>query len=254
MGCHEAAERPAGPAGTPGIDVLVVERAGGFDFDGTRHALAGIDCTACHGDAVRPVASGPEGTGVCQSCHRKDHPRFDVGPHAALGCTGCHDVHAGVVEPVERRGNGFFRTGRITGSSADCAGCHEDVAATFGLNERHRLQEGILECVDCHDPHAPSNRLRLGGFRQQACLKCHADKGGPWVFEHGSQRVDGCLSCHSPHGSPNRHLLHFQRIADLCYSCHAQLPGFHLNFTPDRDCLSCHSRIHGSNVDPDFLQ
>ena len=48
--------------------------------------------------------------------------------------------------------------------------------------------------MDCHNPHEPSERLRLGGFKQEECVACHADKGGPSVFEHPAQRVEGCVA------------------------------------------------------------
>ncbi len=111
-----------------------------------------------------------------------------------------------------------------------------------------------MECISCHDPHKPSSRMMLGGFKQEACVRCHADKDGPYVFEHPALRVEGCVACHSPHGSPNRHLLHFQKDAELCLSCHALVPGFHSRFTLDTNCANCHSSIHGSNLDPGFLR
>jgi DmsE family decaheme c-type cytochrome len=147
----------------------------------------------------------------------------------------------------------------MDGVSAACAECHADVAHDFEFNERHRLQEGILTCTSCHDPHGPSDRMRLAAFKQEACIDCHTDKGGPFVYEHGSSRVDGCVACHTPHGSVNRHLLTFQATGELCYSCHAVVPAFHVAGSPprfglDTNCTNCHSSIHGSNLDPFFLK
>jgi len=98
----------------------------------------------------------------------------------------------------------------------------------------------------------------LGGFKDETCIDCHTDKGGPFVFEHGSVQVEGCVACHTPHGSINRHLLTFQSTGELCYSCHATVPGFHVGtpprFTFATNCTNCHSSIHGSNLDPFFLK
>lgn len=135
-----------------------------------------------------------------------------------------------------------------------CAECHGDIVARFSLNEHHRLQEGILECTSCHDPHDVQTRTMLGGFKQEACATCHADKTGPYVYEHGSVRVEGCTACHDPHGSVNRHHIKFQKEAELCLSCHAGLPSFHSRFTLDTNCTNCHTSIHGSNFSPFFLQ
>lgn len=49
-------------------------------------------------------------------------------------------------------------------------------------------------------------------------------------------------------------MLTFQAVAELCYSCHVAVPGFHSRFTLDTQCTNCHSSIHGSNLDPYFLR
>jgi DmsE family decaheme c-type cytochrome len=239
-----------------------------------RRAGADSSCAACHGDAaVHLDAGGSLGTifgfgddrsaGAraerCLACHATDHPGFRASRHAAAGvdCTSCHSVHhaasgsssllrSPAPAPVGRR--------ELGASSAVCHSCHEDVFTRFDFNEHHRLQEGILTCVSCHDPHAAGDRGRLGGFDQEACIRCHADKGGPFVYEHAASRVEGCLACHSPHGSPNRHLLAFQGTAELCFSCHGAVPGFHSGFTFATVCTNCHVSIHGSNFDGLFLK
>lgn len=224
---------------------------------------AAYSCEACHGDAARHLAEqGGRGniwafqpkeafgakTQRCLTCHGGRHPQFAASPHAKarLDCTACHSVHAA------KESEGLLRT---SSTSTDlCGSCHEDILAKFQMPQRHRLQEGILNCVTCHDPHAPEPRERLGGVKQMACLRCHTDKQGPFVFEHGSVLVEGCTTCHDPHGSPNRRQLIFQRTADLCYSCHTAVPAFHRRFRPDTQCTNCHSSIHGSNLSPFFLK
>lgn len=231
-------------------------------------------CSGCHGDGTAHIeAGGGVGEGglmtfgeevpasarieACQSCHGDAHPAFEATAHAAAGlaCASCHSIHG---DPLSRgllaAASAADRFARELGdSSATCAGCHEDIVARFGFNERHRLQEGILDCASCHDPHEPAQRMRLGGF-DETCVGCHRAQEGPHVFEHGAQRVEGCVACHDPHGSPNRHLLTFQSVGELCYSCHAAVPGFHARFTLDTVCTNCHSTIHGSSFDPFFLQ
>lgn len=112
-----------------------------------------------------------------------------------------------------------------------------------------------MECVTCHNPHEPQSRERLGGFKDLSCLKCHADKGGPYLYEHAASRLEGCTVCHEVHGSPNRHLLKQHNIADLCYSCHTTSPAWHSRFTSTTtNCTSCHATIHGSNLSRLFLK
>jgi hypothetical protein len=51
----------------------------------------------------------------------------------------------------------------------------------------------------------------------------------------------------------NRHLLVRQQVAQLCYECHSVTPPDHLQ-PSYRDCTRCHVDIHGSNLDPHFLE
>lgn len=238
-------------------------------------------CVNCHGDVGAHIGDGG-GRGnifafadsapaavneTCLGCHAADHPEFDTSAHARAGlsCVGCHSVHGETLRGALLRlppAEVTALLGRSATSSAVCGNCHQDVLTAFGFNERHRLREGAIECVSCHDPHATPTRSLLGGFNREACADCHQDKGGPFVFEHPPSRVEGCTACHTPHGSPNRHLLATQRTAELCIGCHATVPQFHLGFSPtgptrfnlDTQCTNCHSAIHGSNFDSHFLR
>jgi len=237
-----------------------------------------IGCTNCHGDVAAHIAAGGgRGTvfafrteaviarnDVCLGCHRAAHPTFDRSPHARAGlaCTSCHSQHGGGATALLRTPDVPPDIARLGARSRLCFDCHNGPFAEAALNEHHRLVEGVLECTSCHDPHAPATRSLLGGFKQQQCAGCHADKSGPFVFEHRASRTEGCTACHSPHGSPNRHLLAYQRVGELCLSCHAAVPQFHAGFNAaapprfglDTQCTSCHSAIHGSNFDPFFLR
>ena len=224
-------------------------------------ALKDKTCTSCHGDAAKHLAEesktgvfafgpadGPaEKSARCLACHQKDAPRYGQSPHAkaALDCTSCHTVHGDAARTALLK----------TEVNKGCSICHQEVTAQFQLNERHRLNEGVLTCAACHDPHAPAERVHLGGFKQDACLACHPDKGGPFLYEHSASRVEGCTVCHEAHGSTNRHLLVEQSTADLCFSCHATAPAWHAGFTSSgTNCVTCHSAIHGSNLDRRFLK
>jgi DmsE family decaheme c-type cytochrome len=222
---------------------------------------AGGSCTACHGDAEEHLEEGggpnifafgsedlPNAkSAMCQSCHAKTNPRYAASPHgkAAMDCTVCHTVHAKTANPAQLR----------IPDPKNCTQCHEAVMAQFQLNERHRLQEGIMQCSTCHDPHEPSARERLGGFKHEACLKCHTDKGGPFLYEHEASRIEGCTACHEVHGSPNRRMLTHHSIADLCFSCHGAAPSWHSRFDSySSNCTSCHATIHGSNLSKIYLK
>jgi DmsE family decaheme c-type cytochrome len=143
---------------------------------------------------------------------------------------------------------------------------------------KHRVNEGFMQCSDCHNPHgtfAPTWRMGLRPpmvdqalGNDEVCMKCHIDKRGPFAFEHVPVHVEGCETCHTPHGSTNARLLRRPMLFTMCLECHngagtfgrektgiiAQT-GSHNMFDPRyRNCTACHVRIHGSNADPNFLR
>jgi DmsE family decaheme c-type cytochrome len=257
---------------------------GSLDREGfAKRAGAASSCSACHGEVTEEQTfegglsefarsqgcqavfafTEAESPAVkaqrCLTCHTRERPLFPQGRHALSGmdCTSCHDLCSEQSSGRWALQRAFTQYGSaidVTIASATCWECHGDVVAEFDLNEKHRLEEGIVECISCHDPHRPEPRAHLGGFKQQQCAVCHVDKNGPFMFEHPPVRVEGCSACHTAHGSPNRHLLHFQAVAELCFGCHDLVPGFHSRFTLETQCTNCHSSIHGSFLDPRFLR
>jgi DmsE family decaheme c-type cytochrome len=239
----------------------------------------GPDCSACHRDAHRhPGASPAEDpmmrfaaepasarSDVCLSCHVEAHPMPGAGVHerAGVACDDCHSVHEPVLADGLARGVPLpAGLGDLDAASATCLGCHQGVFTEFAFNERHRLEEGVLDCVSCHDPHQTRPSNRLAHVTGSACGDCHVAQTGPFVFEHAASVVDGCVACHEPHGSPNRFLLTHQSEGALCHTCHAVVPQFHIGFVPgapprfDQEtvCSNCHTAIHGSNFDRNFLR
>jgi DmsE family decaheme c-type cytochrome len=103
---------------------------------------------------------------------------------------------------------------------------------------------------------------------EQSCVRCHADKRGPFAFEHPGVRVEGCEGCHAPHGSTNTRLLKRPLVFTLCLECHNGAGSFgrqadgvtvqsasHNMADPKyQNCTTCHVRIHGSNADRLFLR
>jgi len=239
-------------------------------FEHSSHSHAA--CTDCHGDPAEHLrAPGTPGSilafdaapaetinAACGGCHKDKHgPGATIHERAGLACTNCHSLHH---ERVSRPLPAEF--GAVDANSAIFLGCHQDNLAQFAFNERHRLAEGALSCTSCHDPHAARSSAQLGSAKSQMCKECHARNSGPFVFEHPASTVDGCTACHEPHGSPNRHMLNHQRVGELCFSCHAMVPQFHLGSSPasaprfdeNTVCTNCHSAIHGSNLDLHFLR
>jgi DmsE family decaheme c-type cytochrome len=127
------------------------------------------------------------------------------------------------------------------------------VRAKFALPEHHKVDEGVVSCLDCHQQHGSRSPRLLRDANDRACFRCHGDLEGPFVFEHVGLVSEGCRRCHEPHGTTGRHLLVRQQVAQLCYECHTVTRPSHLQ-PSYRDCTRCHVSIHGSNTDPRFLE
>lgn len=243
-------------------------------------------CEGCHGPAQAHVeARGGKATirafsvlpvkqvlDACLACHAKDLSRANIrrSSHTLgeVACNSCHSIH----KSPERK---FL----LAKKQAElCYSCHGSVRAQFEMPFKHRVNEGFMNCTDCHNPHgAPAPAWRMASrprmvesalVNEEACLKCHSDKRGPFAFEHPAVRVDGCETCHQPHGSPNARLLRRPAVFTVCLECHNGAGSFgkqadgitvqsasHNMAEPRfRNCTTCHVRVHGSNADPYFLR
>lgn len=142
-----------------------------------------------------------------------------------------------------------------------CYNCHRNKQAEANLPSHHPIKEGKMYCSDCHNPHGgPAGMLREEST-PETCFRCHAEKLGPFVYDHPPVTED-CSICHKPHGSVNNNLL-TQPGAALCLKCHpSPHGGQRLNTTTGNftlfaerhaNCLGCHPEIHGSDRHRRFL-
>ena len=248
---------------------------------GYKNDPSGAMCQACHGDASAhikdPVANKPanvlkhgtpaEKTAVCMTCHTGSrHLAFwEAGKHARndVTCANCHWIHGGQGEPRISQFQTTFRPNEVE----VCGTCHQQVRAATLKPSHHPIQEGKVQCSNCHNPHGALTQVMLRHETvNQQCYSCHAEKRGPFVFGHPP--VDeNCLTCHTPHGSTHGKLLN-EKVPNLCQDCHVQgkhptsyygqnqawlLPNGTPNSSPStrmvaRACLNCHNNIHGSNA------
>jgi DmsE family decaheme c-type cytochrome len=112
------------------------------------------------------------------------------------------------------------------------------------------VREGKMVCSDCHNPHGSATEALLReNSINDTCYKCHAEKRGPFLFEHMPVR-ENCDNCHEPHGSINEYLLKVSRPR-LCGECHGVghglTSGTNAVQTISRQCQNCHTMIHGTN-------
>ena len=192
---------------------------------------------------------------VCTECHnRGEHALWDGSQHESRGlsCVTCHSSHAFKSEKAQLKRENQMQL---------CASCHQDKVAKLQRSAHMPVREGKLECSTCHSTHGSTNvrQLRSGDSVAEACTSCHAEKRGPYLWEHAPGR-DGCATCHDPHGSNNDRML-VARAPMLCQRCHvatrhpatlydAAAVGTAVNPSiriAGRSCVQCHGAIHGSN-------
>ena len=229
-------------------------------------------CEACHGPGREHIDAGGDKTKIfsfktassaavnerCLGCHAsgKEHENFSRSAHSEnnLSCLSCHSSHHATTDHF-----------LLTKSQPNlCYGCHQKMKAQFNLPSHHRVEEGLVKCADCHNPHGGFERkqLRSAAARDSVCFTCHVDKQGPFVFEHPAVKTEGCETCHSPHGSPNPHLLKASNLNIFCLKCHtgstfasaSGTPDFHNQAGAYQACTICHVAVHGSNFDRHFLK
>lgn len=205
--------------------------------------------TACDYKTLIDINSLPAQarTLICLKCHTANATfnlhNWNAGAHAVndVSCSDCHKVHSGPDLTVRR------------GEMAEmCDKCHAEIKAEYSLPSHHPVPEKRVFCTDCHDAHGTTNdKLLRKPTVKATCTMCHAEKEGPFVFEHADITED-CRTCHSPHGSVNNNLLLLQ-IPFLCLQCHS---GHRTssNSTPESKgtfytrCTDCHSQIHGTDL------
>ncbi len=232
-----------------------------------RQGAAGHGCESCHGPGAAHVNGGGDKSKIftfkgasnkeisrrCLECHTygEEHANFDRSQHNVndVTCTSCHSPH----HAKEAQYLLVDKQPQL------CFSCHTETRADFSKPFRHRVNEGLVRCTDCHNQHGGflTKQLRATAAQDQVCFKCHVDKAGPFAFEHQPVKTEGCVSCHTPHGSTNPRLLKRSQMNLLCLECHTltvdsnvpATPSFHNQSQKYQACTMCHTQIHGSNFD-----
>jgi DmsE family decaheme c-type cytochrome len=181
---------------------------------------------------------------ICLNCHERGERTYwngSVHESRAVACTQCHTI----MKPVSVK----FAL-KMENEPPICFQCHQDKRAQILRSSHMPLREGKITCSDCHNPHGTATEalLRENSINDN-CYKCHAEKRGPFLFEHAPVR-ENCLNCHDPHGSNNEYMLKVSRPR-LCAECH----GFGHGLTSGplavqtmaRSCQNCHNQVHGTN-------
>lgn len=252
-------------------------------------------CESCHGPGRTHIEEGDPAKIVsfknksskavsetCLTCHagKEEHNNFRRGEHWRndIGCTDCHASHMTppsrknvassnvFVGPANREKPGFSTIKMLTtGEPQLCLSCHAETKPDFNKPFHHKVLEGAMKCSDCHNPHGgfELKQTRLATGADATCIKCHADKQGPFTYEHAPVKNEGCTACHTPHGSPNPRLLRYSAVNQLCLTCHSVAHDVgavepagpqHNQNAQYANCTACHVKIHGSRSSPVFFR
>jgi DmsE family decaheme c-type cytochrome len=229
---------------------------------------AAMGCEGCHGPGKEHVDANGDKTKIrrfaslsprdasetCVSCHFRTQHTFWAGSQhdqRNVGCTTCHSIHGAAGEHQLK-----------AASEADlCATCHRTIVNKTLKLAHMPVREGKLSCTSCHNVHGAANvkLLNAGGSIFEFCVTCHAEKRGPYLWEHAPV-TENCTTCHDPHGSNNERML-VAKTPFLCQRCHVTsrhpptvYEGYLLNTSTNankiygRSCVICHQQVHGSNA------
>ncbi len=240
-----------------------------------RAPMANQQCETCHGPAGKhtkkrlrkgqvraPMITFKKGNGIpvlernkiCRSCHDKievSHWEGSVHQENDVACSDCHTIHA-VNDPVQKMIN----------QAEVCGTCHQSEKLATKRFSTHPIRYDVqIGCTSCHKPHgSDTETLLVGDSINDTCFQCHAEKRGPFAWEH-EPVTENCALCHSPHGTNHRSMLK-QAAPTLCQNCHSaaghpSVAQDDTGLTPPaatasqfllgRSCTNCHSQVHGSN-------
>lgn len=253
-----------------------------WQADDARTPSATTGCEGCHGPGEQHVMEAGEdrsglitfGPGaatpstdqnmLCLSCHQGREMLYwpgSVHANEDVVCSSCHTFH-GKDLVLDRS------------SEADiCYECHQVVRSEFLMPYTHALREEVISCRDCHQTHGSAGTAQLKGYTiNETCTDCHAEKRGPFLWEHYPVS-ESCTLCHNAHGSIHPGILG-KREPHLCQSCHQPTgslaqqhsrlalsyrePGSILpgptggaagigRLVVGKSCQHCHIQVHGSN-------
>jgi len=230
----------------------------------------GFTCATCH-DPHGKIRQETR-TDLCLQCHQgAPTAAYHSSVHFAHGvaCTDCHNPHPHTFpsQVVNIGHTSVTRPKRLPMSVDEpnvCFKCHPKVYAQTGMPSHHPIKEGKLVCSDCHDGHGQAHGNLKEATVNQVCYRCHAEKQGPFVYEHPPV-TENCMICHEPHGTVANNLLR-QPATFLCLRCHsghrtgptfgphtgAGLTDVGTDPAQQRaffsDCTECHSQVHGSDL------
>ena len=152
-----------------------------------------------------------------------DAAKFHISAHGQLSCQDCHedvaerDMHPNPLD-VDKDWRDFF-------SVEQCVTCHDEILEGLeqGSHGTKKVQEPkeYEHCLQCHSPHYQSrleqDRFDVSMARHKQCGACHEERPALPAL---SPEDEACMKCHRSIDPDDPQWK--ERIATLCFHCHAQ--------------------------------
>lgn len=192
-----------------------------------------------------PVKDQNEKCLACHQTHQRIEWKGSSHEFSGLACASCHKIHVDRDPILDKRKQPTV-----------CFECHVKEQAKFQQPSHHPVREGKMACTECHNVHGENGTgAMVKASMREKCTSCHAEKRGPFLWEHAPASED-CTICHTPHGSSQAALLK-KRPPQLCQQCHSRVGHSSASYDGSKlqdsvllgvkGCVNCHSQIHGSN-------
>ncbi len=158
------------------------DKIGLFSQDYIHGPVAGGSCTICHnphGSKYDHNLVSPEQI-LCFSCHieleeKTKDKRVIHSPFKKGQCSACHDPHSTSNKWV-----------LVKSSEEVCMGCHNPNKSMkwhshpYNVKPKQKVnvelnENGNLECISCHNPHATDSDHLLRITEEFTCIGCHTD-------------------------------------------------------------------------------
>ena len=143
-------------------------------------------CESCHGAAASHIAdptdtsklflfekaSAKDINARCLTCHASgsEHMAAIDSLHAKndVSCISCHSPHHSI-EPQ------FLL---VKAQPELCYSCHLQQKPQFAMPFHHRVNEGLVQCTDCHNPHGTIGEHQSRGKTGAVCVRARSGEGG----------------------------------------------------------------------------
>src|SRR5580693_3687617 len=151
------------------------------------------------------------GAETCKTCHEEIYDSWAKTPHwkstidtkggpSHQGCEGCHGPGADHVAGGDKTKIFIFEKASTkeinsrcmschaggtqhmnavnsvhTQNNVSCISCHSQQRSQFQMPFHHRVNEGLVGCSDCHNPHGTvgPKQVRTSATQDAVCFGCH---------------------------------------------------------------------------------